>query len=528
MSAREDRMTRRELLQFAGAIGTGAIGLPLATRLLPSKQFGPSRIDVEGIGWQGTAKFPDRRPITQFPKKIPPSRHKRPNVVLIVLDTVRADHLSCYGYHRQTTPNIDAFAARSRVYDNVLSPGGWTLPSHASLFTGLPISAHGTRWWHQTLEPRFETLAGKLLADGYQTAGLSSNEGFVSARCGLDRGFEHFEAFDCFKDGLGGAAHRLQPRLAEWFARQYDGRRPFFLFLNYMEAHDPYLAPTEHLEWASPETRQKWKKGVASLMEEFMYLGRDAPTRDELLEVEGLYDSALHYLDAWVGEFLDFLETSGLAENTLVLITSDHGEHFGEKRRLLHWLSLYEPVVRVPLILGHAGHVPPGRVTDLVQAHDAFATILDYAGVERERDPAGNSRNLLEAPSTGESRYAFSEYFNVAQGRTEWGLNYPKVDFTPWFTDIKVVQRGSWKLIHFGYGREELYDLSKDPAELHNLADEKPDVVKTFLAQLDNWLRSFPQYVAPPPWEGRAAADVGSGVLTPEEEKQFRGLGYIH
>ena len=126
--------------------------------------------------------------MTAFPQQLRPSKLKQPNVVLIVMDTVRADHLSCYGYHRETTPNIDAFAAGSRLYRNTLSPSCWTLPSHASLFTGLSCSAHGTKMLHTTLDPRFETLAGQLDANGYQTVGLTSN-GVLSPRLGFRPGF---------------------------------------------------------------------------------------------------------------------------------------------------------------------------------------------------------------------------------------------------------------------------------------------------------------------------------------------------
>ena len=338
--------------------------------------------------------------VRHFPRQLRPLKLKQPNIVLMVLDTVRADHLSCYGYHRETTPNIDAFAAGSRLYKNTLSPNCWTLASHASLFTGLSCSAHGTDLLHRRLDQRFETLAEQLGANGYQTIGLSSN-GLLGCNLGFDQGFQTYWTSTASKEVASVGrdseffAVEMNSQLARWLTEKYDTKKPFFLFLNYIQAHQEYRPPRDMLQFASAEIWDRWQSKNQSELSFHYINGADLPSSQDITEMEALYDDEIRYLDRKVGELLEYFKTSGLDENTLLIITSDHGEHFGEHHRLSHSCSLYEPLVRVPLIVRYADRFKGGEEEKLVQSHDVYPTILDLAGIGWKRagtdvpEPAG-------------------------------------------------------------------------------------------------------------------------------------------
>jgi len=475
-------------------------------------------------------------PSDTLPTDIAASTAEHPNVLLVVLDTVRADHLSCYGYHRQTTANIDRFAEDARVYTNVLSPGCWTLPSHASFFTGLPNSAHGCNWSHPYLGEEFDTLAEQLRGAGYQTAGLSANT-IVSPGRSFDQGF------DCFwnpsrsvrdyafvmrlaarlgLDRPTPTAPDLHRRLARWFRQDYDATKPFFVFLNYIEPHDPYLPQSHLLEWASEGTLQKWlRRNQNEAMAEYIWTGQDTLSAQEIAELETLYDEEIAFTDRKVGELLAFLQDTGLYDDMLIIITSDHGEHFGEHHWMGHDSSLYEPLVRVPLIVRYPGALEAGRDDALVQSHDLYPTILEVAGLPWERRPEHNCYSLLAArPSAG--RVGVAEYLAPAAGTiARVRRELPVRDFSRFLRSLRALQEGQMKIIRPSVGESELYDLAKDPMETRDLRTERPDVLTALGAALDGWMDSFQHYEPPP--EALAKARETSR----KDLDAMRGLGYI-
>jgi arylsulfatase A-like enzyme len=343
--------------------------------------------------------------LEELPRSLPRSKSKRPNVVFIVLDTVRVDHLSCYGYRRDTTPNLDAFAAGARQYKNVLSPSPWTGPSHASMFTGLPVSAHGCDWLHRCLDERFATLAGQLTAHGYQTVGLSSNA-MLSATPGMTRGFQSFWVPP---DGIfKGAADHMHNRLALWFGKEYDAEKPFFLFMNYIEAHQPYSPTQASLRFVSSEILTRWsREDQVSRSFNYTLLKSNALSSQDIAELETLYDDEISYIDRMLGEIFAFLKSTGFEDNTAVIVSSDHSEHFGEHHRMSHQYSLY--------------------------------------------------------------------------------------------------------------------DLTNDPLETRNLADQKPAVARELSTALDSWAHSFEPYVA-----RSTPQSAQPQPMSPNEIKAMRGLGYVH
>ena len=424
---------------------------------------------------------------------------KRPNVILIVLDTVRADHLSAYGYSRATSPNLARLAAEGTLYDHAVAAAPWTLPSHASLFTGLPVRAHGTDGNHWTLEPRFDTLAEKLQRAGYRTAGFSNNV-WTNDASGLKQGFEHFEelwrshasrgatiAQDDTAFDMGAA--KTNERILE-FVDSVKGGQPFFVFVNYFEPHLPYR-PTrpfddDFLPAGTPASEVTRLRSFFSPREYSYILGLPTARVDAgALEVlTALYDGELAYLDSMVGKLVAALHERKQLDNTVLVITADHGEHLGEHHMLDHKFSLYEPLLHVPLIVRAPGRVAAGvRVSEPVPAHDLFGTVLTLAGAG-----PGGARTLPRGDRAPPSPPAvFSE------------LEFPKIfieilrrefsgwDFRRFERSLLAVRRGRYKLIAGSDGSAVLYDLENDPAETRDLATREPVI----LAELQKLLAEF-------------------------------------
>ena len=530
MGKEAGKPSRRDLLKVSAAVAGATVLQPCTLELVTSPRAGkpagsptpsqkPVKARLSAKAVKATAKFDD-----QLPDWLPRSTTKRPNVVLIVMDTTRVDHLSCYGYRRQTTPNVDAFAAGARRYTNAISTAPWTLPSHSAMFTGLSGSAHGLNWLHQVLDKRFSTLAEQLAAIGYQTVGLSSNP-LIRPATALNRGFQTFWNSASF--GVGPIAPLMHAQLAGWLKEGYDPGKPFFLFLNYIEPHQPYSPAATH--FASDEARTWWKKQDQwGRSFDYTLTGGDSFSAKDLAELEALYDDEVRYMDGQIGQVLRFLKSTGLEESTLVAITADHGEHFGEHHCMDHQFSVYQPLVHVPLMIRHPGRLTTGKEDGLVQNHDLYPTILEWAGLDWKPLPGQNCCSLLRPSPAG--RLAISEYtepFVLALDRV--ATNYPDIDCSRFNCRLRAIQRGKLKLIQAGgvgcypAFAVELYDLEEDPMETHNLAHEKPEVADELAAALDVWSGSFQHYAA-----GPAPPTVRPHPPSPHELKAMRGLGYVH
>lgn len=471
-----------------------------------------------------------------FPAKIAPPRSKRPNVLLIVLDTVRADHMSCYGYRRQTSPYIDAFAQTAKLYKNVLSPANWTAPGHASLFTGLPASAHGTNWPDPFLPEQFEVLAGQLKSSGYQTAGLATNGLFVTPHFGFSRGFEMFwnpprkaenvsslllremgvntDHFDSCSDTTA-----MHHRLGRWFDEEYQPHKPFFIFLNYMDPHYPYIPPLSSPLFSKPASWHKWDDLPHERLMEYTLTGANTLTPNDINDLVALYDEEIAYADRKVHELLEFFRVNGLDENTIIIITSDHGELWGEHHMLCHESTVYEPLVRVPLIVRFPDRLGTGIETRLVQSHDVYPTILEICGVEWRRRAAHNCRSLLQQDRS-EPRSAISELLAPRMG-VILQRTFPNIERYRIVEPVRALQVGDMKLILDVKGTAELYDLASDPLERNNLATEKQEVVRTLRTQLEGWLSSFEHY------QPRARSSQNRRKMTPKEREALKALGYV-
>lgn len=405
-----------------------------------------------------------------------------PNIILIVMDTVRADHLSAYGYARETSPFLDQLAAAGVVFENAIASSSNSLPSHASIFSGLYPSGHATDWSNPMgyRDLPSAVLPEQLQEMGYRTGGFSANLYWVTRGYGFERGFIHFEDYhQTLADAVlstfyGRVVERvilrplgsdgdLKRRTAassnaaaiDWVSQ--DETLPFFLFLNYIDAHDPYSPSAQFLTKFSSQVPEE-----RSLDCEVGKCDRPLTATERQHEIDA-YDGAIAYLDSQVEQLLAELDVQGKMENTIVIVISDHGEGFNEHGMYLHQHSLYWEVIRVPLLLWWDAKLPAGkRISVPVSLTAIPATLLDLISDE-------TAAEKLEASLAG---YWSGSPAGLPSERilSEVG---PNAQFDPRRTDngwIKSLVDGTLHYLEFESQPAELYDWDNDPLESENLA----------------------------------------------------------
>lgn len=414
-----------------------------------------------------------------------PPRHA-PNVVLVVLDTVRADALSCYGYNRRTTPNLDRLARRGVRYSQARSSASWTLPSHATMFTG--------RWPHE-LSARLETpldgahptLAEHLARSGYATVGCVANSYYCNAWQGLGRGFIAYRDTALTltsllrSSGLGrklvyslGMRERLTERPKAVFPRKdaddvnreffawlesRDRSRPFFAFLNYFDAHDPYLSDDEPEDPCGARPRSKLEN---DRLRDWHLCDKSKLSPREVQLARDCYDDCLRELDSRVGALLADLDREGISDNTLFVITSDHGEQFGDHGAFGHGTTLYASVTHVPLLVVPPIAAAPERETveEPVSLADLAKTVAELATPGVASPFPGRPWPGLGLKRLGPATPVFSEILD--RERSETG---------PWKPGAAIVEDGFVYMMKTN-GEEELYRTAEDPDEATNLAHD--------------------------------------------------------
>ncbi len=310
------------------------------------------------------------------------------HLVLIVLDTVRRDHLCCYGYPLDTTPALRRFADGAVVFEEARSAAPWTLPSHASLFTGLLPTEHGCDFDHRYLVDRHVTIAEAVGEHGHETFGVTTNVN-ASSLYHLDQGFDQFLEIWKIRARYPGLSDSsiVNRRIQDWLDRR-DERKPFFLFVNYSDAHLPYRPSPEHeTRFGSVSDKARRIAGSADLLERLLggEIRLDASLKSELV---ALYDAELRTLDDRLGELLDLLEARGLLEHSMIVITSDHGELLGEDGLLDHQLSMREELLRVPLLVQFRHRVRPHRIKTPVSLTSVMQFFTEASrGAVPEWDP---------------------------------------------------------------------------------------------------------------------------------------------
>ncbi len=415
----------------------------------------------------------------------------RPNVILIVIDTLRADHLSAYGYGRKTSPNIDRLAAQGVLYEQSISASSWTLPAHASLFTGLFARDHRTTSENWELDASFDTLAELLHAAGYHTGGFSNNV-WTDDFSGLTQGFDTFQQLWRLRKADKGRISQDDPtkdmhsaktneEIFTWVDELPD-EAPFFVFINYYEPHLPYRPTRPYDDDFLPAgvddgTVRRLRSFYSP--REYGYI-LDVPwmkVSDRDIEIlTALYDGEIAYIDSIIGRLVEGLRSRELLDDTLLVITSDHGEHLGENHMLSHKLSVYDPLLRVPLILWNPERIPSGlRIKTQVQAHDVFGSILELTGA-----PGRSARQHAAALPFEEraSDYAFAELAYPGIFLKVIKKQIPGWNASAFAHALKVVRGPRYKLISGSDGSLELYDVISDPLESTNLADTEPEALK--------------------------------------------------
>jgi arylsulfatase A-like enzyme len=464
----------------------------------------------------------------EYARPLPPPGS--PNVLMLVLDTVAASHASVNGYNRATTNTLSELATHGISFDCARSTSSWTLPSHASMFTG--------RWFHELalgwltpFDNRYPTIAEFLGNHGYATAGFVANAWFCASSSGLSRGFTHYEdhifpnltalkncvmvsralgnyevmiyftrdilqyigCFDAVEfiheslDSNRKDAAEVNRELLDWLARRDQPDRPFFAFLNYFDAHYRYVLKAGRLRRFGAEPDDEYKR---ILIDHWQDMDKTAVSPSGVSFASDAYDDCIADLDEQVGKLIDMLNRHGVLEHTCLIVVSDHGESFGEHSNVFcHGTSLYDTEVRVPLLI-----IPPSKmktatglaIREPVSLRDIAATIVDMAGLTTGSPFPGDSlARFWKNPSPasgGVGSASLSELVpNDPKNRNYWGL------------PASLPPRASLKDSEWSYMRrevevgEQLYHLTEDAREQHNVAQDPSvqDTLRRLRASLD-------------------------------------------
>jgi len=430
-----------------------------------------------------------------------------PNIIIIVADALRADHLGAYGYSQPTSPIIDKFASQGLLFENVWANSPWTKPSVGSLFTSFYPHEHGAFFWTSILSDGCLTLAEFMKNSWYKTMAVQTNPA-ISKNYNFDQGFDYYEEKPLAR---GKEVTRL---FGKWLARNKN--RPFFVYLHYYDTHHPYNVPLEYsLKFGSGEAIQKFFPGTFSQLE-IRTLTKFGLNQDDKNSIVRLYDGAINYFDEQFSSLLFMLKRYDILDNTIIILTSDHGEEFWEHGNYEHGHSVYDEVLRVPLIIGYGHNLSPERISAKYQLVDILPIIAQLSNIE----PPSNIRGIdLTKGSRDGGRVVFAE-----------GLLYGE--------EKKVVIRDSFKLIRntgkiypdtlepYGFLNNylsekpkvdlELYDIKQDWKETNNLVKTLPDMTEKLNRLLDRIV----------------LMNSGPSDLSRERVNQkledLKSLGYIH
>jgi arylsulfatase A-like enzyme len=509
----------------------------------------------------------------------------RPDIVLLILDTQRADRLSCYGYPLETSPYIDELAADASFFRFAVSPANWTVPSHTSLFTGLYPSDHGTLHASSVVPTTLPTLAERLRDSGYFTAAFCNNPLVGVVNNGLRRGFLDFfnysglltsrpnqagiytnlfdRARQRFKRGIANIITAMQDIFARsdalldlsfsplmvplWqtalsfkgntsrslndAARLHIERKgvekgqPVFSFINLMETHMPYHPPLPLVEKFVPHMLHD--KAARRYLRHFNsdVFGWLAPLTQALDEksqrtLDGMYCAEVARLDELVGAFFQKLRASGRLNETLLIVSADHGEHLGEKQFVGHGLSVYNELVHTPLLIRDpGGSLPRGTTVDtFVSTRRIFHTVVEAAGIasgeEREMTLAQSSSSDPDGGVVFSEGVPAANTLSLLQRRAPHLIRERDCDLVR-----RAVYSGRYKLIKTGERQLELYDVADDPDEETNLRDLLPEQVERMEEQLHAFVNNS---AAPTPAVEKAAA-----YDDPQVRRRLHDLGYL-
>ena len=519
-------------------LALAALGLWLA-RWKPWLPWLAGGIALFAASWAAqfyiNATIPEAAPVAARPD----AREGAPDIVLVVLDTVRAENTSTYGHTRKTSPTLDRLAAEGALFEDATSPSTWSMPSHASLFTGRYPSSHGAHGEHLELDQRFPTLAQVLVARGYETYCFTSNA-WISDGLGLTRGFD-------WQDGSwkeeGGAGrnflfiYRLLDRLGllsgdkggarvaenfrHWTRERPLDARPSFVFLNFIEAHFPYhQLPADYAQRYTDRPMSELKELSMALMgQQFGGPGRDAEEAAE--PARDMYDGGVLYSDEMLRRVVEAIRERGTLDQTVLVVLADHGEVLGEWGNFFgHGPSVHQEAVSVPLVVRYPPVIPAGtRIAMPVSTLGVFGTILELAGVEAPPTLHVGSLMPVVLGLTDSPGPVLSERMKPIM------LGGEGEDLGPLMRGsrrYRSYRSGDWKLVETSEGEAYLFDLASAEGESRDLAASQPEQ----LAVLQAGLASVRLELGLPALDalevGEAAPDLDEAT-----RERLRQLGYL-
>ncbi|UCE98571.1 MAG: sulfatase [Planctomycetota bacterium] len=426
---------------------------------------------------------------------------KQTNVILISIDTLRADHVGCYGYQRPTSPTLDNLASEGLLFEDVTSTSPWTLPAHGSLLTGLYPNRHGLKSYNNRLPNDVVTLSEILSKHGFSTAAVV-NSLYVSQRYGFNRGFDYFTYV---KEIINlRVPSRVGDEALNWLAKYCS--EPFFLFLHYFDIHSDYTSlPRYEKQFIRPY------HGVADgTTAQLIYFRRGQVHLDQTdaVHLVDLYDASIRQMDDGIARLLRFLETRKLLDNSLIVITSDHGEEFLDHGGVLHSRTQYQELLHVPIIMWGPGVPSSKRLKNVVSLVDVMPTVLSLLDIPKPSSLDGFDLSPLWQQSASQlpPRYLFAEASKDRIIPDERNIKH----------DIKRAVRHPRYKLHYDRltKKIQMYDLRNDPSEKIDVASQHASLVDSMFSQLESFM---------------TISKIGPSIppLSPEEVQMLKSLGYL-
>ena len=482
------------------------------------------------------------------------------NIALIVMDTARYDSILDTQAKLSTLKKLQK---RGTAYTSAFASAPWTLPSHGGLFSGQYSSRHGASAAAKQFPETVPTVAESFANASYETVAISNNT-WISDEFGFARGFDTFlknwqyiqsdvdlgkiarqeEGFDKIRgiarqllDGnpIVNAANAVygqfvrkqaeddgakgtNRQVADWL-NERDDSNPFFLFINYLEPHLEYRPPKEYTEKFLPED-VSYAEAMDVNQDAWAYIARDIEMNNRDFEIlEGLYYAEIAYLDERIGDLCQLLEEANEWEDTVFVITGDHGENIGDHGLMDHQYSLHDTLIHVPLVI-HGGAFTGGEtVDDLVQLTDLAPTLLDAAGIENDEfEVHSQGRSFHPDTETEPREYVFAEYLapQPSMDALEKRVGDLPEKVYEYDRSLRAIRSEDWKMIRGSDRSIELYHIAEDSDELKNLASDRPEKVSELESELDSWLKSFDH--------AKITADAD---MSDETKTRLEDLGYL-
>jgi len=448
------------------------------------------------------------------------------NVVLIVLDTARQATFRRL-LDEGELPVLNRIRENGTEFTSASANGAWTLPTHASMFTGKRISRHGTHAGTRSFDPEGRTLAEVLSSEGYRTVGISGNA-WISGEFGFDRGFDRLSMkwdyvwsgadlspvsaasgvrakvsklldqveltnapatalnalyANLLSNRYDDGARNITRRATDWLRKKGPDSEPFFFFINYLEPHLEYDPVPEYRERFVPGIDEDRIEGIDQDPWEYI-AGRSELTEADFEILEALYEAEIAYLDERIGELHDALERAGLLEETCIVVVGDHGENIGEHGLMDHQYCLYETLLNVPLLIRPPGGGNGNTIDAPVETRDLFPTILDLADIRRRDDGEVSNDSLLTSAGR---EYVIGEYRapQPSMESIESLLGSVPPTIRSYDRALRSIRTDRWKLIEGSDGTVELYDLDSDPGETADRSTDRTETVTELSAVLD-------------------------------------------